>query len=310
MKKRTVIKQISIFSMLTILFLTQVFVDISKAYEVNMVEKSYNVRIIFQTHTIKGNYFQPYPDTDKPLLVLVHGATYGKWMWDVPEYSWIDFFVAQLGYPVIAIDRLGYGDSSHPNGDILTPRCQAQSLKQFLCQVRQKNGMRQIIWIGHSMGALFGNMIAGESNLIDGLITIGWIHGQETQTGPPLTEILKSDYITYTNEERADFYYFEGADQVIIDYDNSHAYPVPRGSLLAALDPDRFVLANIDIPILLAAGEYDSLWVDIDLDVEAALFENASVTTYLQYDAGHTNLLHLSYQSFFNEIDNWIIGNF
>lgn len=304
-------KIVSIITVLTVLFLTQLFIDRSEAYEVNVLEKSYNVRIFFKTNTIKGNYYQPEPDTGKPLLVLVHGATYGKWMWDVPEYSWIDFFVARLGYPVLAIDRLGYGDSSHPNGDILTPRCQVQSLKQFLWHVRQEDSQRQIIWIGHSMGALFGNMIAGESHLVDGLVTIGWIHGQETQTGPPLSVILQNDYVTWTDEERTTaFYYLEVADQEIIDYDNSKAYPMPRGSILSAFDPDRFVLPLIDIPVLLAAGEYDAIWVDIDLDSEADLFENASVTTFLQSEAGHTNLLHLSNQSFLYEISNWMEENF
>ena len=314
MKKRTVIKHISITSVLTVLFLTQLFIDTSKAYEVIVLEKSYDVRFIFQTNTIKGNYYQPDPDTGKPLLVLVHGATYGKWMWDVPGYSWIDFFVAQLGYPVLAIDRLGYGDSSHPNGYTLIPRRQVNSLKQVLCQVRQENGLRQIIWIGHSMGALLGNMIAGKSDLVDGLITIGWVHGQEVLTTQPLLSMLtnfKNDYITWTNEERtAAFYFLEGADQEIVDYDNSHAFPMPRGSLLAIFDPDCFVLSNIDIPVFLASGEYDAIWVDIDLDSEANLFENASITTFLQSEAGHTNLLHISNQSFLYEISNWLEKNF
>ncbi len=303
---------VGIISALSVLVFMQIFVHRSEAFEVSVFEKSYNVRLCYKSNTIKGRYFQPEPDNGKPLLVLVHGATYGKWMWGVPGYSWIDFFVAQFGYPVLAIDRLGYGDSSHPYGDILTSRGQVHSLKQFLFQVRQEeDSQRQIIWIGHSMGALLGNMIAGESHLIDGLITIGWIHGQKTQVGPPLFELLKDDYITWTDEERTiAFYYLEGAVQEIVDYDNSQAYSMPRGSILSFLDPDRFVIKLINVPVLLAAGEYDALWVDIDLEAEAALFEKATVTTFLQSDAGHTCMLHLTYQSLLDVIDNWMEENF
>ena len=60
-------------------------------FEVKPLEKTYDVRILFSTNTIRGRYYRPEPDTGKPLLVLIHGATYGKWMWDVPGYSWIDF---------------------------------------------------------------------------------------------------------------------------------------------------------------------------------------------------------------------------
>lgn len=312
-KKKTIMGRriVGIISALSVLVFMQIFVHRSEAFEVSVFEKSYNVRLCYKSNTIKGRYFQPESDNGKPLLVLVHGATYGKWMWDVPGYSWADFFVAQLGYPVLVIDRLGYGDSSHPNGDILTPRGQVHSLKQFLCQVRQEDSERQIIWIGHSMGALLGNMIAGESYLIDGLITIGWIHAQKTQVGPPLFEILKGDYVTWTDEERTTaFYYLEGAAQEIVDYDNSQACSMPRGSILSFLNPDRFVISLIDIPVLLVDGEYDALWVDIDLEAEAALFKNASVTTYLQSDAGHTCMLHLTYQSLFDVIDNWMEQNF
>lgn len=281
----------------------------AEAFQVHKLEKFYEVWLCLQKYTIRGIYYQPLPDEGKPLLVLVHGATYGKWMWEVPGYSWADYFVAQHGYPVLAIDCLGYGESSHPNGDILIPRLQVHSLKQFLLQIRQEDSQRQIIWIGHSFGALLGNMIAGEScGFLDGLITIGWIHGQETEVGPPLEEYLaQGDYVTWTDEERTTaMYYLDGADLDIIDYDNTYAYPMHRGSLLAAFDPDCFVIKLINVPVLLVAGEYDALWVDIDLEAEATLFEKATVTTFLQSDAGHTCMLHQTYQTLLDAAHDWL----
>ncbi len=304
----------SIICLLSVLVLSLMGATHSNAFEVNETEMEYTVNILFCQYTIRGIHYQPEPDTGKPLLVLVHGASYGKWMWDVPDYSWVDRFVANLGYPVLVIDRLGYGDSNHPNGDILTPRFQAETLKQLLDEVRQSQGQRSIIWAGHSMGALLGNMIAGESNLIDGLITISWLHGQNSMDGFSLTELLpmlKDDYFTYTDESRIEkFYYAEGADPEIIAFDSQRAEPTPRASFWAITDPDQYVLELIDIPVLLAAGEFDNFWEDIDLETEAALFTNASVTTYLQEDAGHTSLLHLSHSFFLDEMENWLVTNF
>lgn len=309
--KKAVTSRVSSPGILTALLLTQLIINPSHAYEVSVVEKEYDARCAFRSLTIRGDHYRPEPDTGKPLLLLVHGSTYGKWMWDVPGYSWVEFFVAQHGYPVLAIDRLGYGGSSRPDGDILTPRCNARSMKQVLWQVRREDRLRQIIWIGHSLGGLVGNMIAGESNLIDGLITMGWVHEQETITGPPISDFLKSDYVAWTDAERTEaFYHLPGAEQDIIDYDNARAQPTPRGTIWSIRDPDLGVLSSIDVPVLLAAGEFDALWIDIDLDAEAALFESAPVTTYLQQDAGHMNILHSTNQSLLDEVITWILAHF
>ncbi|MCG8640272.1 MAG: alpha/beta hydrolase [Desulfobacterales bacterium] len=307
MKKKIMI----IVCLLSVLVTPLTGIAHSNDFEMNATDKDYTVNILFSQYTIRGVHYQPVPDTGKPLLVLVHGATYGKWMWDVLGYSWIDRFARQEGYPILVIDRLGYGDSSRLNGDILTPRCQVHTLKQMLCQIRQSQGQRPIIWAGHSMGALFGNMIAGESSLIDGLIAIGWVHGRETLVGPPPTAFLKGDYITYTDEERtASFYHVEGADPQIIAYDNQRAEAAPRGGVWSGIDPDRYVLGFIDVPVLLAAGQYDALWEDIDLTAEAALFTNAPVTIFLQPDAGHTNLLHYTHTLFLDVLENWLTTSF
>jgi pimeloyl-ACP methyl ester carboxylesterase len=300
-----------IIGILAILFISLAGAANSTAFEIETTEKEFTVNIFFCRHTIKGVHYRPVPDTGKPLLVLVHGTTYGKWMWNVPGYSWVDHFTAGGGYPVLAVDRLGYGDSSRPNGDILTPRCQVHTLKQLLCQLRQSEGQRPIIWGGHSMGSLLGNMIAGESDLVDGLISMGWIHGKESQVGPPLSAIAQGDYITWTDEQRESAFYLpDQADPQIIAYDNLRADTVPRGAIWSGIDPDRLVMGFIDIPVFLAAGQYDGLWADIDLAAEAALYPRAPVTTFLQDDAGHTNILHFSHWSLLDEIDDWLETNF
>ncbi|WP_287038592.1 alpha/beta fold hydrolase [Desulfobacter sp.] len=306
--RHNVIKYICFLSFVVMSFAG---VSHSHAFEVQSSNQEYSVSTLLCSYTIRGVWHQPVPDAGKPLLILVHGATYGKWMWDVPGYSWINHFVADLGYPVLTIDRLGYGESSHPNGDLLTPRCQVYTLKQVLDQVSNSLGQRPIIWVGHSMGALFGNMIAGETDLLDGLISIGFLHVQQTSTGPSLLECLADDYVSWTNEERTTaFYYMQGADPEIIDYDNQCAEPMPRGAIWSSIKPDLLVLGRINLPVLLASGQYDALWEEIDLAAEAGLFTNALVTTFVQENAGHTNLLHQSNVTLLDEIESWLVTYF
>lgn len=53
------------------------------------------------------------------------GGAYPGFGFNDPEYSWVDY-ASQEGYPTLAIDRLGNGNSSHPNG-ITEVQCPAQA---------------------------------------------------------------------------------------------------------------------------------------------------------------------------------------
>jgi hypothetical protein len=56
------------------------------------------------------------------LQFLVHGISYNKTYWNGlgnNEYSWVDYATNQ-GYPTLAIDNLGNGDSDHPDALLVT----------------------------------------------------------------------------------------------------------------------------------------------------------------------------------------------
>lgn len=304
-------EKIKLYLILFVIIFCWPLISFAGQYDLVMETKSYDVKVLFKTNVIKGILYKPVPDQSKPLIVAVHGTTYGKWMWDVPGCSWVDYFTKELGYPVLAIDRLGGGDSSKPNGDLLTPCYELKALKDFLSQVKEENINRKIIWAGHSMGCLFGNLIAADSDLIDGLINLGWMHSKMGIAGPPVTEFLTNNYIEWTPEQRRDaFYYLAGADLGVIKYDNSNSYAMSRGSGLGSLGLDKFVIPNIEKPVFLSIGEYDGLWENPDLNLESQLYENAVVTTFLQEDAGHVNLLHLSYLSLLDSIGDWLEVSF
>src|SRR5262249_18720030 len=59
------------------------------------------------------------PDT---VQLLVHGATYNHLYWDFPyqraHYSYVHFATA-AGYATFSVDRIGAGQSSHPQSGLL-----------------------------------------------------------------------------------------------------------------------------------------------------------------------------------------------
>ncbi|KAI8628357.1 Alpha/Beta hydrolase protein [Xylariaceae sp. FL1651] len=102
------------------------------------------------------------------LQLLVHGATFNKNMWDIqnePEkYSWVRR-MSNEGYPTLAIDLVGNGNSTFPDGLLET---QTQTYVEIVHQVIQKlrngevGGKRwtNIIMVGFSIGGITANSLA------------------------------------------------------------------------------------------------------------------------------------------------------
>ena len=68
-------------------------------------------------------------------------------------------FMADEGYALLAIDQLGTGESSKPDGDFVTLDETALSLHQVLTQMRSGNNplayaFQQIVLVGHSFGSI------------------------------------------------------------------------------------------------------------------------------------------------------------
>src|SRR5262245_46104354 len=75
------------------------------------------------TYTISGYFYYRGTLRNQTLQVLVHGGTYNHKYWDAPtinghSYSYVNF-MAENGYALLAIDQLGDGLSSKPDGDFV-----------------------------------------------------------------------------------------------------------------------------------------------------------------------------------------------
>src|SRR5262249_54440690 len=109
--------------------------------EVNRI--FFPVQVLGGRYHIAGYLFHHAQSHKQILQVTVHGATHYHLYWDLPRidgisYSYARYMVHQ-GYDVLAIDQLGTGDSSQPDGDLVTLDVTANALHQVLASLRHRD---------------------------------------------------------------------------------------------------------------------------------------------------------------------------
>ncbi|ROT35239.1 alpha/beta-hydrolase [Sodiomyces alkalinus F11] len=102
------------------------------------------------------------------LQLLLHGATFSKIMWDFPykpeTYSWTRF-MTNAGYTTLAVDFIGVGNSSKPDGlfEVHTETF-VQTIHNFIQTIRAEGFMGRtydkIAMAGFSVGSIVANSIA------------------------------------------------------------------------------------------------------------------------------------------------------
>ncbi|KAJ3485111.1 hypothetical protein NLG97_g6887 [Lecanicillium saksenae] len=144
------------------------------------------------TETVAGTYCEPSNKSNATRLdtlqLLVHGASYTRDYWrgmaahyQPGNYSWIDYALAE-GYPVLAIDRLGCGLSSHPDPLVtLQMPYQVRTTHAIIEKVRAgatgvlPRAFSKIVYIGHSEGSLLANsLVAQFPNDVDAAVLTGY----------------------------------------------------------------------------------------------------------------------------------------
>ncbi|KAL2869044.1 alpha/beta hydrolase [Aspergillus lucknowensis] len=102
------------------------------------------------------------------LQVLLHGATFNKVMWDFPykpeEYSWV-LYMTNAGYSTLAIDFVGAGNSTKPNGYLeVQTATLVQNTHEVLQGIRSEGVLGrtfdQVALVGFSIGGVVANAIA------------------------------------------------------------------------------------------------------------------------------------------------------
>jgi hypothetical protein len=133
--------------------------------------------------SLYGELCVPATRTPSAVQLLVHGATYNRYYSDWPYRPDFYSYVRQMvgaGYATLNIDRLGYGRSTHPMSTSVTLPDGTEALRQVVDKLRSGEiGGRpfsRVIWVGHSLGTLYGWLEASVSQNVDAFVLTGLLH--------------------------------------------------------------------------------------------------------------------------------------
>ncbi len=286
---------------------------------------------------------RPFPDFQKckdrslknhTLQVLVPGFTYNHTYWDpssriLSDYSYARF-MARQGYPVLALDLLGTGDSSIPDGDVLNLNQSVSSLVQVLTNVRSLpnplgHKFSRIVLVGHSVGTAIAVLTTGTfPGIADFLVATGWSFAPHVV---PLSEeliaaALATPYIRFPAPVREELFYFTpSARPSVIEFDNRFlADQFSRGVLVEGLPllealalgdiqaiQDISRVNKVNIPVLVQLGRFDVIAPPLLPEVEARLYSSSpDVSVDILERMGHSFNLHRNRLESWRGINQWI----
>ena len=246
-------------------------------------------------------------------VLLLHGLSYTKEAWDFPGYS-VAQKVAQGGYTVFAIDRLGYGESTLDNGYRVTHEAYADMAHQIVNQLRSQ-GFSHVVLGGHSAGAGATEFAAGVYGGVDAIMALGWHHrpsdrlGKDFFTGDYVRAAREDyEYFLRTPQYRAFMFYNENADPAVVEADTEAAVLTPSGEILSiGKQPSRFVVGRIKVPVFIQLADGDRLFEPQYAEMHKGEFlQSPSVTLDMVPDAGHTFMLTRSGLSGTDRMVNWL----
>jgi pimeloyl-ACP methyl ester carboxylesterase len=246
-------------------------------------------------------------------ILLMHGLSYTKEAWDFPGYS-VARPLAEAGYAVFAIDRLGYGESKLPNGYDVTHEAYADMAHQIVQQLRAK-GFSHVVLAGHSAGAGTTELEAGLYHDVDAIMPMGWHHRPSNQLGQ---DFFTGDYIRAAQDDyeyflsnpqhRAEMFYTANDDPAVVEADTKAAVLTPSGEIFSiGKQPSRLVVGTIKVPVFLQFGEKDRLFEVEYAKMHAEEFRSSpSVTVDIVPGAGHTFMLTRNGLAGTDRMVNWL----
>ncbi len=265
---------------------------------------------------IIGYSYAPHHARTSAVLVMIHGASDTHTVFDFTPGFEAAPALAQRGIAVLTVDRVGYGASSHPDGDSLSFATSAGYVHEVIQAVR--NGAlgcapSAVALLGPSAGGDIALVEAGTYHDVDGLIVVS----NTSQLQPALFNVdfnaffAQGPYFDFGVPFRTDFFYAQPfALQHIIDLDNATRALVPRaeiGSALAgASAPFR---SQVTAPVLLLQADHDAIFIPRD---DTTLFTSSSDVSYtLLHATGHKSFEHpASHVVIVNDIAAWLDARF
>lgn len=270
---------------------------------------------------------------ERPLQVVVHGATYNHTYWDFPieGYSYARYMAAQK-YNVLAIDLPGAGESAKPSGPTLGLADTSGAVRQVVEAMRSGHNavghaFGPIILVGHSAGSIASTVAqAGEDPVADALVVtasrhlVGRVLALQVERG--IVDILLAlagifggvPYFSLPPDYRTLLFYFpDAADPAVIVEDNRTADQWTNGQLGttfgAFFNPAVDRVGEVTGPVLIQLGTHDALFPADFPEDEQAWWASATVDVQTLTGIGHNFNLHLNRAESWQAIDTWIRAN-
>jgi pimeloyl-ACP methyl ester carboxylesterase len=224
----------------------------------------------------------------------------------------------------LAIDQLGTGESSQPDGDFVTLDEVSRGLHQVLASLRTPHnptGRRhnRIGLVGHSNGSLTSVYTTGTYNDADALVTTAFMHSPHPYPFglPELAPFLGEPYIDpmILGEPFwfSVFYHAPQTDPDLVHYEYSHLGPgvQPRAAFIDLFTigrtPPLTRSTNVRVPVLVQNGDFDSGQPAAYHGPEATFYPNApSVTLQALSDMGHHINGHKNHLQSWDGIDDFL----
>ena len=277
--------------------------------------------------------------SSEPVVATVHGGTYNRQYWDMPNVSTRYSYqrdMADRGLATFAIDFPGSGLSSQPLSTLITGAGLASVTHQIIGQLRagRVGGIRfgRVILVGHSMGSGVVVVEAATYHDVDGVILTGFSHsmnlvmlteifvdGVRPAALDPILAARDSDpgYVTTMPGTRHLFH-----DPGLVDPDVLAADEATKDQVAATVVPDLVTLAftsplsqSITAPVLIANGAVDTLFCAFhcasadDLTAAETPFFTSRLTSYLLPDSGHSLALSHNAPNYRAAVQDWITSN-
>jgi pimeloyl-ACP methyl ester carboxylesterase len=253
--------------------------------------QSYNVPVALAqgqplNYTIYGVLCNPVGGASRTVQLLTPGASYGSVYWDFPSIDGVAYsYVAAMnaaGYSTFDFDRLGTGQSSHPDLSLVdvTVGTEAYILHELAGDLRVGSiggqAFGRVMLVGHSLGSGIVWTEAGTYHDVAGVIVTGLTH---TPNAAAFASVLASlwsadldprfagdhygaGYVTTRPGTRGgDFYYLPGADKNVVAEDEVTKETATDGEATSfGLVLVNGISAQITVPVLLVMGQQDSIF--------------------------------------------------
>ncbi|MBN2530754.1 MAG: alpha/beta hydrolase [Deltaproteobacteria bacterium] len=189
-------------------------------------------------------------NSTRTVQILLHGGTYDRHYWEDAGQPWryrYGSIATAAGFATFSMDRLGTGLSSHPPGDLVTPRANADAVYGVIEALKggdiEDVHFERVMLVAHSLGSVVAVEVASDPasypNAVDGIILTGFLHAvnitgftalyESQQLGPndayPGDSVYGiSSYFTSLDgwENRLDAFYLDKVNELgwpTVDYD-------------------------------------------------------------------------------------------